>query len=265
MTVRSSLYTGSVMHRRIHPRRHRFRYRAFWLLLDLDELDALSGRLRWFSYNRPNVFSLYDRDHGDGSATPLRAQTHASLRDAGVDIDGGRIQLLCMPRTLGYCFNPLSIFFCYRADGALAALIYQVHNTFSERHSYVIRVEPDGVALRQRCRKLFYVSPFLDLEMRYDFRIEGPDERLVVGICVSSPAQPVLSAVLGGDRQPLTDRTLRHVFLTIPAVTLKVIGAIHWEALRLWAKRIALRPHPPPPEMPATVVPVTPSLADRAR
>jgi len=265
MTVRSSLYTGSVMHRRIHPRRHRFRYRAFWLLLYLDALDALSGRLRWFSYNRPNVFSLYDRDHGDGSAMPLRTQTQARLRDAGVDIDGGRIQLLCMPRTLGYCFNPLSIFFCYRADGALAALIYQVHNTFSERHSYVIRVEPDGVALRQRCRKLFYVSPFLDLEMRYDFRIEGPDERLVVGICVSSPAQPVLSAVLGGDRQPLTDRTLRHVFLTIPAVTLKVIGAIHWEALRLWAKRIALRPHPPPPEMPATVVPVTPSLADRAR
>lgn len=265
MTEHSSLYTGSVMHRRLHPRRHRFRYRAFWLLLDLDEVGLLSSRLRWFSYNRPNVFSLYDRDHGDGSATPLRTQIEARLREADIDIAGGRIELLCMPRTLGYCFNPLSIFFCYRADGALAALIYQVHNTFSERHSYVIRVEREGVALRQRCRKLFYVSPFLDMEMRYDFRIEGPDERLVVGICASSSAQPVLSAVLSGDRQPLTDRTLRRVFLTIPAVTLKVIAAIHWEALRLWAKRIALRRRPPPPEIPATVVPVTSSVADRAR
>ncbi|MGE4257697.1 MAG: DUF1365 domain-containing protein [Xanthobacteraceae bacterium] len=265
MTVRSSLYTGSVMHRRLHPRRHRFRYRAFWLLLDLDELDALSGRLRWFSHNRPNVFSLYDHDHGDGSVTPLRVQVEAHLREADIEIDGGRIELFCMPRTLGYSFNPLSIFFCYRADGALAALIYQVHNTFAERHSYVIRVERDGAALRQRCRKLFYVSPFLGMEMHYDFRIEGPDERLAIGICASSPTQPVLSAVLRGERQPLTDRVLRRVFLTIPAVTLKVIAAIHWEALRLWAKRIAFRRRPLPPKRPTTVVPVTSSIADRAR
>jgi DUF1365 family protein len=265
MTEHSSLYTGSVMHRRLHPRRHRFRYRAFWLLLDLDEIGGLSSRLRWFSYNRPNVFSLYDRDHGDGSTTPLRAQMELRLRDAGIDLAGGRIDLLCMPRTLGHCFNPLSIFFCYQADGSLAALIYQVHNTFSERHSYVIRVDRDSVALRQRCRKLFYVSPFLDMDMRYDFRIEGPDERLVVGICTSSSARPVLSAVLSGYRQPLTDRALRRVFLTIPVVTLKVIAAIHWEAVRLWAKRIGLRRRPAPPELPVTIVPVASAVADTAR
>jgi DUF1365 family protein len=265
VTDHSSLYTGSVMHRRLHPRRHRFRYRAFWLLLDLDELDALDRQLRWFSCNRPNVFSFYDRDHGDGSAVPLREQIGARLRDADVDLAGGRIELLCMPRTLGYCFNPLSIFFCYRRNGSLAALIYQVHNTFSERHSYVIRVEDNSDALRQRCRKLFHVSPFLDMDMRYDFRIEGPGEQLVVGITASSPARPVLNAVMRGDRQPLTDRALLRVFLTIPAVTLKVIAAIHWEALRLWAKRIAVRRHPPPPERPVTVVPAMSSIADRAR
>jgi DUF1365 family protein len=265
MTVHSWLYTGAVMHRRLHPRRHRFRYRAFWLLLDLDELKGLSTGLRWFSYNRRNVFSLYDRDHGDGSATPLRTQVALRLRDAGVELEGGRVELLCMPRTLGYCFNPLSIFFCYRADGSLAALIYQVHNTFSERHSYVIPVARNDGSLRQRCRKLLYVSPFLDMDLRYDFRIEGPGERLVVGICASSATQPMLSAVLSGDRQPLNDRTLRRVFVSIPAVTLKVIAAIHWEALRLWTKRIGLRRRPPPPETPATVVPVASSLADYAR
>jgi len=265
MNLRSSLYTGAVMHRRLHPRRHRFRYRAFWLLLDLNELGRLSTGLRWFSYNRRNVFSLYDRDHGDGSDTPLRAQVATRLKDAGIMIEGGRIELLCMPRTLGYGFNPLSIFFCYYADGSLAALIYQVHNTFAERHSYVIPVARDDNSLRQRCRKLFYVSPFLDMDLRYDFRIEGPDERLVVGICASTATQPMLSAVLSGDRQPLNDRTLRRVFVSIPAVTLKVIAAIHWEALRLWVKRIGLRRRPPPPKLPATVVPIASSVADYAR
>lgn len=262
MTFPSSLYVGSVMHRRLHPRTHHFRYRAFWLLLDLDELSDLSGKLRWFSYNRPNVFSFYDADHGDKSKTPLRVQIERQLLDAEVDCDGGRIQLLCMPRTLGYCFNPLSIFFCYRANGTLAALIYQVHNTFGERHSYVIRVEQESGALHQRCRKLFYVSPFLDIDMRYDFRITGPDDRIVVGICASSSAKPVLHAVLTGTRQSLTDHNLVRVFLQIPAITLKVIAAIHWEALRLWAKRIRLRRRTALPEQPITIVNLTSAISD---
>jgi len=254
MTPRSSLYVGSVMHRRLHPRTHRFSYRAFWLLLDLDEFGDLSNALSCFSYNRPNVFSFYDSDHGDGTATPLRIQIERRLAEAGIDLAGGRVRLLCMPRTLGYCFNPLSIFFCHRSDGALAAVIYQVHNTFGERHSYVIPVERESAALHQRCRKLFHVSPFIDMDMRYDFRIIGPDERIVVGIGASSFTGPVLSAVLMGTRQNLTDRNLRRVFLKIPAVTIKVIVAIHWEALRLWAKGIRLRRRPLPPEGSATIV-----------
>ena len=136
----SSLYVGSVMHRRTRPRVHHFRYAAFWLLLDLDELPRLSAKLRLLSHNGSNLFSIFDEDHGDGSSTPLRLQVERQLREAGVDTTGIRISLLCLPRTFGYCFNPLSIYFCHRADGALAALIYQVHNTFGERHSYVLPV-----------------------------------------------------------------------------------------------------------------------------
>jgi len=253
MTRRSSLYVGSVAHRRIQPRAHRFRYQAFWLLLDLDELDESSSKLRWFSYNRSNIFSLYDADHGDGTQTPLRVQVERQLSDAGIDLSGGRVRLLCMPRTLGYCFNPISIFFCHRADGTLAAVVYQVHNTFGERHSYVIPVEDQSAVLHQNCQKLFYVSPFLEMDMRYDFRITGPDERIAVGISTSSSAKPVLYAVLTGSRREFTDRNLLFVFLKIPAITIKVIAAIHWEALRLWIKGIRLHRRPSPVHM-ATVV-----------
>ena len=247
MTMHSSLYVGSVMHQRLQPRRHRFRYRAFWLLLDLDELEELSSSLSWFSHNRSNIFSFYDADHGDGTETSLRVQVERQLSDTGVDLDGGRIRLLCMPRTLGYCFNPISIFFCYRADGPLAAVIYQVHNTFGERHSYVVRVEGQSAALHQRCQKRLYVSPFLEMDMLYDFRITGPDERIAVGISASSSAKPVLSAVLTGRRRELSDRNLMFVFLKNPAITIKVIAAIHWQAIRLWAKGIRLQRRPSPP------------------
>jgi DUF1365 family protein len=262
MKLCSSLYVGSVMHRRMQPRMHHFRYRAFWLLIDLDELPELSRQFRWFSHNRQNIFSFYDADHGDGTATPLCIQVKRQLTEAGIELAGGRIRLLCMPRTLGYCFNPLSIFFCYRADGALAAIIYQVHNTFAERHSYVIRVQDHYGPLHQQCRKLFYVSPFLGMEMRYDFRITGPDERIVVGISASASEGPILSAVLAGTREPLTDRNLSRVFLQIPAITLKVSAAIRWEALKLWAKRIRLYRRPVPPEQPTTIVPATSAPLD---
>jgi DUF1365 family protein len=251
---RSSLYVGSVMHRRLRPRWHSFRYRAFWMLLDLKELDQLSSKLRWFSYNRPNLFSLYDTDHGDGTRTPLCAQVESRLREAGIEPTGGQIRLLCMPRTLGYCFNPLSVFFCHGANGALLAIIYQVHNTFAQRHSYIIAVERSAGAVHQQCRKLFYVSPFMEMDMRYDFHIVGPDERIVVDITASSAEGRVLHALLTGTREPMTDWSLARSFLKVPAITFKVMAAIHWEALKLWRKRIGLHPRPVAPERMTTVV-----------
>ncbi len=245
MSYNSQIYEGSVMHRRLAPRVHHFRYDVFWLLLDLDEIEKLAKELRWFSYNRFNLFSFHDRDHGDGSEVPVREQIRSKLAKSGIEAE--KILLFCMPRTLGYAFNPLSIFFCYGADGKLIAIVHEVHNTSGERHSYVFPVEENARTLRQSCRKEFYVSPFLDMDLRYDFRIVGPDERIAVAITASDRSGPMLCAALAGERHALSDRALWRAFLRIPFVTLKVIGAIHWQALKLWRKNIAIRPRPASP------------------
>jgi uncharacterized protein len=241
MTLRSSLYVGSVMHHRMRPRDHKFCYRAFWLLIDLDELPELTTRLRLFSHNHQNLFGLYDVDQGDGGTTPLRVQVERHLGEAQVDIAGGSIKLLCMPRTLGYSFNPLSVYFCYRANASLAALVYEVHNTFGERHWYSIPADAASGTLHQHCRKRFYVSPFMDMDMSYEFHVMGPAKRVGIAIRVSTTEGAVMHASLAGLRRELTDRALLRMFMTIPAITLKVSAAIHWEALRLWLKGLRLR------------------------
>ena len=236
MTPTSALYVGTVVHRRVRPRRHQFRYRAFWLLLDLDELAGLSSRLRLFSHNHANVFSLYDADHGDGTFTGLRLQVERELASVGVDIAGGAIKLLFMPRTLGYSFNPLSVYFCHDANGRLAALVYQVHNTFGERHSYVIPVQGDADTICQHCEKRLYVSPFMEMNLQYRFRVKPPVENVTIAVHAQDRAGVIFTAALAGSREDFTDRMLLRVLLRIPLITIKVIAAIHWEALRLWLK-----------------------------
>jgi len=263
MISRSFIYVGAVMHRRLRPRPHHFRYRCFWLLIDLDELERLDRRLRFFSYNRLNLFCLYDRDHCDGSAKALRNQAMDLMRQACVDPEGCRISLLCMPRTAGYDFNPLSVFFCHRADGELSAVVYQVHNTFGERHNYVFAV-PAGGALSHEIRKEFFVSPFLEMDLRYRFRLKAPDARMSIAIAVHDELHAVLQAVATGERRPLTDAALISIFLQIPVVTLKVMAAIHWEAFRLWSKRIRLLRRPAPPARSSAVVRAAASDSERA-
>jgi DUF1365 family protein len=248
MTTQSALYVGTVMHCRLRPRLHRFRYRAFWLYLDLDELDALRSKLWLFSHNRANAFSLNDSDHGNGGEAPLRAQIEYYLATAGIDIAGGAVRLLFMPRTFGYSFNPLSIYYCFRADGALAAILYEVHNTFGDRHTYLFPVEVQSDSLRQDCGKQLHVSPFMDMDMRYEFQVTRPSERVSVAIRVNAADQPVLTACLAGERRELSDGALLRLFLAMPAITLKVIMAIHWEALRLWLKGMRFRRRPAPPD-----------------
>jgi DUF1365 family protein len=254
MSWQSALYVGAVMHRRLRPKLHQFRYRAFWLLIDLDEIPDLTARLKLFSHNRFNLFALHEADLGDGSATPLRMQAERLLAKAGIDIAGGAIRLLCMPRTLGYSFNPISIYYCHRSGGELAAIIYEVHNTFGERHSYVASVATKSDEIRQNCRKAFYVSPFMDMDLAYQVRLTAPAARVAVGINASKGGERVRHASLAGLRRELTDRALLQTFLRIPLVTAKVTLAIHWEALRLWLKGMRLRTRPAAPARATTSV-----------
>lgn len=250
----SALYAGAVVHARVRPVRHRLRYRMLNMLLDLDELPALDRRLRLFGHNRRALFSFHDMDHGDGSATPLRAQVEALLRESGLEPAGGRIRVLCMPRVLGMVFNPLSVYFCHAANGALHAMLYEVNNTFGQRHSYLIPVTGQvGGTLRQRCDKRFYVSPFMDMGLSYDFRLTLPGETLSLGVDAHDADGPLLFAVFAGRRRELTDAALIAAFLAHPLLAARVLGGIHWEALKLWRKGLRLQPRPSPPTAPVTI------------
>jgi DUF1365 family protein len=237
----SALYEGWVMHRRLRPRHHRFKYSVFAMLLDLDELAGLDRSLKLFAWNRRGLFSFHDRDHGDGR--DLKIWLDELLAQAGIGADGAR-QVLCYPRILGYVFNPLSVWFCRDAGGALKAIVYEVHNTYEERHAYVLPVD-DETLVRHGCAKAFYVSPFLTPDCRYNFRIRPPRENVSVAINEDEAGRPILNASFAGDRRPLTDRTLLKMLFAYPLMTLKVVGAIHFEAVRLMAKGIRRHPHAP--------------------
>jgi hypothetical protein len=256
--VTSALYLGSVVHVRFKPQRHRLRYRLFWMLVDLDELPSLSRRLRLFSRDRFNLFSFRERDHLAGTAAPLRTQVERELAAAGIDLEGGPIRLLCMPRVLGTVFNPISVFLCHRRDGTLAALFYEVNNTFGQRHSYLIPVaDPSARVIRQSCDKQFYVSPFMRMAMTYDFRVVPPAGTTTVIVNGRDADGPLISAAFTGRRASLTDRALLGVLLRFGLLAFQVLGAIHWEALKLWLKGLRLQPRPAPPAHPVTSVPLT--------
>jgi DUF1365 family protein len=240
----SNLYTGAVIHRRLRPRTHELRFRAFWLLLDLDEIDALARKLGLFSRNRWNAVSFHDSDHGDGSTTPLRAQIEDRLRLAGIKPEGGAISLFCMPRIFGYGFNPLSVYFCRDCGGVLTAIVYQVHNTFGQRHSYVIPVtQPGDAVIDQSCDKDFFVSPFLSMAMHYVFRVQLPGERVSIRIEGGDADGPMIVAALAGVRRPLTTGALARMLAAYPFLTLKVIAGIHWHGLKMVLKGFKIYSH----------------------
>lgn len=249
----SALYPGRVTHGRSRPRPHRLAYDIFMLLADLDEAPNFSRAFRLLSHGRFNLISFRERDHGDGSDRPLKAQVEAHLAAAGLPF-GGPVRLLCMPAILGGAFNPLSVYFCHGPDGGLTAILYEVNNTFGERHAYLIPVT-DERAIRQTCDKVFYVSPFMDMGLTYAFRINPPGEAVGVTIQVSDADGPLLNAGFTGRRVELSDAALLRAWTTHPWMTLGVLAAIHWEALKIWLKGEKVRERPAPPAVAVTVAP----------
>jgi hypothetical protein len=254
----AALYFGKVMHARMKPMAHRFSYKVMSLLIDLDRLaeaDRVSPLL--FGVNRRALYSFNERDHGLRDGSSLRQHAQRLAAEQGIDLTGGRVLLLGYPRLLGYTFNPLSVYFCYDATGALALVIYEVRNTFGDLHPYVLPVRPGELGpagLRQEQDKLFYVSPFIEMAMRYHFRVVPPGDNVRVRILETDAEGPVLAATFSGQRRALSSLALLQASLQVPFLTMKVIGAIHWEALRLWIKGARLVPRP-------TVAVAKPSLA----
>ena len=254
--MKSALYFGRVTHTRAFPRRHRLSYGVWYLLLDLDELPALDRSLRGFTVDRPGPVSFHARDHGARDGSPLRPWIEGYLTEAGIDLEGGAIRLLSFPRVLGYVFNPITVWFCHHRDGDLRALLYEVSNTFGERHSYLVPVEgaTAGDLVRRRFDKELFVSPFIDMAARYDFTTRVPDERVTIAVREAVADGQVLTAVLDAGRAPLTGRTLARAFFGYPLVTAKVIGGIHWEAMKLWIKGAPYRRRGAPPAHPVTIL-----------
>jgi DUF1365 family protein len=233
--VNSAIYVGKVVHQRHRPKRHFLQYRVFSLLIDLDELPALN-RLRNFGHNRRALFSFRDADHGDGSN--IRKWVENQLTSAGFD-KPSRIRVLCYPRILGYVFNPLTVWFCDDENGEPIATIYEVHNTFKERHTYVLGTKD----IWQSAEKDFYVSPFIDMDCVYNFRLTLPGEQVMVAINETQNREPLLYAAFTGTRMEFSDQSLMKLFYSHPLMTLKVTAGIYWEALKLLSKGIKIRWH----------------------
>lgn len=250
------LYSGTVYHRRRRPREHVLRYRVFSLLLDIDRIDELVERIPWISRNRFNLVSFHDKDFGvdrlESGSADLRAWIEASLQQAGLPAAPHRILLSCYPRVLGYAFNPLSLYYCCDASGRTYAVVHEVHNTFGERHAYVLAVgegasaskaDPDWI--KQSTDKELFVSPFAHMKLRYRFRLNEPSERQVIVIHAEDSDGVLITASYTAKRQELTSRGLLRRVASMPLMTFKVTAGIHYEALKLWLKRVPLFAHEP--------------------
>ena len=250
-TAAGTLYAGKVMHQRLHPFGHRFSYNVFSLLVDIDRLGDLARLTRLLSVNRAGILSFHERDHVEEDGETLRQFTDRLLARSGLERPAARILLLAYPRMFGYVFNPISTYFAYDEENRLIAVIYVVRNTFGERHSYVAPVlkgESSVAGIRQTRTKIFHVSPFMDMGLRYHFRILPPGKTVRLRIHETAGDKPVLSATFGADAAPLTDAILARYLLRFPFMTIKVMAGIHWEALKLWFKGASFRTSPPPPE-----------------
>ena len=236
----SCIYSGFVTHRRFKPKRHFFSYKTFSLLIDLNEIENLDKKINFFSYNKFNILSFYDVDHGARDGSPLIGWVKNILADAKINIGTGTIKLLCYPRFFGYVFNPLSIFYCYDDNLKLKAILYEVKNTYNEQHTYVFSGISSSNLILHKCDKKFHVSPFMEMKTFYNFRLINPGKILNVYIKQGDSKGTLLTACQVGKKIEMSSKNLLFQFLKHPLMSFKVILAIHFEALRLWIKGVKL-------------------------
>ncbi|MCX6978451.1 MAG: DUF1365 domain-containing protein [Verrucomicrobia bacterium] len=266
--MNSAIYECRVMHHRLSPKEHQFRYEIFLLALDLDELDLLAKHLPFFSHNRRNIYEFRDRDHltlpGHESAS-LKENLLAYLHEHHLTFPpDGKIQLITLPRVFGYIFNPVSFYFCTTSAGLPLYAVVQVGNTFGEIKPYLIPAPTTDRSFRQITPKHFYVSPFSPLDLDFDFHLRLPNEKLEIHINDLADGRPILVTSLLGNRLPLTNARLAWFTLKYPFITLKVITLIHWHAFRLWTKRLPWYPKADRPDLQRQVLHPHASLREKS-
>ena len=232
--MNSCIYNGVVTHTRFKPVKHFLKYKTFSLLIDLDEINQLDRSINIFSHNKFNIFSFYDKDHGERDGSDLKEWVLKNISKFNIKGEINKVKILCYPRVFGYVFNPLSIFYCYQ-DGELKVVFYEVKNTFNEQHTYIFKVKDSNV-VTQTCKKKFYVSPFMNMDTYYSFRLLNPNEKLSVSIKQTDKKDTILTAVQTGERKDFNLKQLVINFFRYPLMTIKIISAIHFEALLLWKK-----------------------------
>jgi uncharacterized protein len=246
-SFRSCLYRGTVMHARLHPFVHRYRYKVLSWLFDIDELPDL-GQTKPFAYNQKALISFYDKDHGPRDGTPLRPWIESLYREHDLAGQPERIMLLCWPRILGHVFNPLSVYFCYQQEN-LSAVFYEVKNTFGEQHIYAFEIEKKSEAIiEHKAKKNFYVSPLIPMQADYHFRLRSPAEELWLTIAESVDNKPQLFAEWLGRQEPLTPSAMWRALIHFPLLSIKILFSIHWQALQMWVKGATYYSKPAPPE-----------------
>tara|TARA_B100000945_G_C20264646_1_gene540969 strand:- start:94 stop:858 length:765 start_codon:yes stop_codon:yes gene_type:complete len=239
MIKNSIIYNGKVIHKRFKPKEHYFNYKVFSLLIDLEELKIIDKSINFFSYNKFNLISFFDKDHGPRDGTGLKQWVNDNLKKIGIFNQNIKIKLLCYPRIFGYVFNPLSIFFIYNKSDQLISILYEVKNTFGEQHTYVFKTE-DQKLIQNQCKKKFYVSPFINMECKYFFKILKPDNKLSVVIDQYDDDGKLLFASQDGSASEFNSKNLILSFFSHPLMSFKIIAAIHFEAFKLWIKGVKL-------------------------
>tara|TARA_B100001123_G_C15258211_1_gene1005544 strand:- start:815 stop:1585 length:771 start_codon:yes stop_codon:yes gene_type:complete len=238
MIINSCIYIGKVIHKRFKPKEHYFKYSVFSLFLDLSELQKIEKKIKFFSYNKFNLISFFDIDHGPRDGTSIDIWVKNILKKIGIETNEIKIKLLCYPRIFGYVFNPLSIFFIYNNNNNLISILYEVKNTFGEQHTYIFKTDNNKNLIENYCDKKFHVSPFIEMNCKYYFKILKPEDKLLVVINQNDDEGKLLYASQDGIRKQLNNKNIIKSYISHPLMTFKIIGAIHFEALRLWLKGV---------------------------